>query len=577
MRQHHRFPRGETCTDCPARRWYLENGFRYCENGHQVEGYVQFDVDEHDNFGKTGKTARKEKAVREKERKQLSGSEAKELYLECLQLILRKQVAWLIARQDVHPELELVCRNLWDLRIRGFVGLTPAKTKGKGKAGVGMPPRSQSGPDAGLVMFSSQAAAQILPEDDAKTRALKKRRWKTKTWQGEYWSLPGPMDILALVYLGCLLRQEPLMIGDIYRWAKTNQIPYLGALESVPKDWRERLPSWAQRVLLTRYTKFEGSELHKAVLELVLGYKENYSMVFPAIPVPQLLLSWVKYLALPPDVFHHVQQLCNLAETSFLFPTRKAKREEAEKSKHGGYVKYFMIDIPDVLLVAAVVAVTRLMYSLDGIERFPRDSSDPLALKMDWAVWESEFAAPPEIDRGRLEFQNLDPEEIWTMRKDEIIEYLNWFQTIHGIDIQRSAETDIHRLFPLEEITPLPEGHDISEEEIEARMKRVQNAMTRVEQRPEPVDGDDKNVKRLGYRYQPFRDHRHLSGPAKRFYQVAAEASGLSLEDLIAAVFRLERMMLALEKEERMRMLGDVTKEGVDQDDIDLEDGHEEA
>jgi hypothetical protein len=36
-RRHHRFPRGETCSDCPARRWYLENGRRYCENGHQVE------------------------------------------------------------------------------------------------------------------------------------------------------------------------------------------------------------------------------------------------------------------------------------------------------------------------------------------------------------------------------------------------------------------------------------------------------------------------------------------------------------------------------------------------------------
>lgn len=561
MRQHHRFPRGETCADCPARRWYLEDGFRYCENGHQVEGYVQFDIDADDNFGKSGKTVRKKKAERETEHKHLSGNEAKELYLECLQLLLRKQVAWLITRKGIYAELEQVCRDLWDLRIRGFVGLTPAGAKGKGKDGDATPSQSQPGSETELTMYSSQVETQISTQDDAKTLEKKKRRYKTKTWNGEYWSLPGPMDMLALVYLGCLLRREPLRIGDIYRWAKTNQIPYLGALECVPKDWRERLPSWAQRTLLTRYMKFEGSELHRAVLEMMLSYKENHGMVFPPIPDPPLLLVWVKDLALPPDIFQHAQEICTIVETSFSFPTRKKKREEAEK--RGAKTRYFMLDIPDVLLVVAVVAATKLMYPLDGIERFPRNLRDPLSLKMDWALWETEFAAPPEAVRGRLEFEHLAPDEIWAMSKEDITEYLNWFQTIHAMDMQR-AETEIHHLFPLEEIAPLPEGHDITEEEIEARMARVLSAMTRVEPRPDPVDGEDKgDIKRLGYLHQRFKHPQEITGPAKRFYQVAAEASGLSLEDLVRAVFGLEWMLGEWEGRESKRMGEDDDEEDV--------------
>jgi hypothetical protein len=62
---------------------------------------------------------------------------------------------------------------------------------------------------------------------------------------------------------------------------------------------RDRLPAWAHRALLTRYAKFEGSELHRAVMTLMLGYKKNFGLVFPAVPVPQSLLFYLKDLALP--------------------------------------------------------------------------------------------------------------------------------------------------------------------------------------------------------------------------------------------------------------------------------------
>lgn len=168
----------------------------------------------------------------------MTGNDAKELYLECLQLILRKQVSWLIEVKNLHPDVESVCRDLWDLRIRGFVGLTPAQAtedpKGKGKekesdsqSRAQSQSQSQLSSETALVMYSSQPESLLTTEEDAPFRRHPKR---VQSWAGETWALPGVMDTLALVYLACLLRQEPLGIGYLFRWAKNNQIPFLGAV-----------------------------------------------------------------------------------------------------------------------------------------------------------------------------------------------------------------------------------------------------------------------------------------------------------------------------------------------------------
>jgi len=256
-REYHRFPQKERCADCNARRWYLENGRKYCENGHQVEvrfcdgemttrtffadlssyqGYVQFDVDLEDNFGKAGKTARKKKVAKEKESKHLSGSEARVLYLVCLQIILRKQVAWLVRNRGFDRKLESVCRGLWDLRIRKFIGLGAAAgkkaEKGKGKNAA------SSGSDGELVMYSSQAETQAATTDEEEGFGTRpKRMSRVRNWSSENWDLPGAMDTLAVVYLGCLLRKEPVRIGDVFRWAQNNQLPFLGAVSCLRDGW----------------------------------------------------------------------------------------------------------------------------------------------------------------------------------------------------------------------------------------------------------------------------------------------------------------------------------------------------
>ncbi len=120
------------------------------------------------------------------------------------------------------------------------------------------------------------------------------------------------------------------------------------------------------------------------------------------------------------EVHSYVQKVASVLQFDFGFPTRKRKRT----TKH---TRYSLVDMPDVLLVAFVVVATKYMYPMDDVERLPRDSDDPLTLKMDWAVWEFEFQATPK-KHNRVDFEHLDPKEIWSMSKDEINQYLNWFQ-----------------------------------------------------------------------------------------------------------------------------------------------------
>mgnify|MGYP007135343263 CR=1 FL=1 len=65
---------------------------------------------------------------------------------------------------------------------------------------------------------------------------------------------------------------------------------------------------------------------------------------------------------------------------------------------------------------------------MDGIERYPRDANDALCRQMDWRVWEEEFSKQSSKKTPMLEYERLDPQEIWTMDKEQIDELLNWFQ-----------------------------------------------------------------------------------------------------------------------------------------------------
>jgi hypothetical protein len=129
------------------------------------------------------------------------------------------------------------------------------------------------------------------------------------------------------------------------------------------------------------------------------------------------------------EVHPFAQKTYRLLNMSLAFPTRRPTPK-----------RYRLLDLPEVLLVASLIVATKHQYPLDGIERIPREFSDPLCLQMDWTVWESEFAKKPEKKPGILQYEHMDPQEIWSMDKDDMDELLNWFQETQIIEKPPAGE-----------------------------------------------------------------------------------------------------------------------------------------
>lgn len=199
MQGKHAHPKGEADQDC--------------------QGFVQFDIGDQEDSGRQGAIARKDKEVREHEKRTLSGLAGKSLYLEALQFILRSQLQWLIQQKGTREELETVVRDLWDLRIRAFGTIMPDDQSGEG--------------EPVLETFSSQPLSD--DSDDGKKPAFSRRSWDSE--RGSDWPMPRVVDTLALCYLGCLLLRIPLRIGQFFAWADQGHIPYRRVVSCIKQSW----------------------------------------------------------------------------------------------------------------------------------------------------------------------------------------------------------------------------------------------------------------------------------------------------------------------------------------------------
>lgn len=157
-----------------------------------------------EDSGKTGTIARREKTVREQEKRVLTGKAGKSLFLEALQLLLRSQIAWLVQEKGHKEELETVVRDLWDLRLRGFGSVT------------------KDAKEDSLELFSSQP-------DSSQSESTGPPRSRAQSWtsdRGSDWPMPGVRDTIALCYLGCCLLRIPTRIGQLWKWANDGHLPY---------------------------------------------------------------------------------------------------------------------------------------------------------------------------------------------------------------------------------------------------------------------------------------------------------------------------------------------------------------
>ncbi|TVY60690.1 RNA polymerase I-specific transcription initiation factor rrn7, partial [Lachnellula suecica] len=247
---YHSFSRGETCTEerCRSRKYYIEDGKKFCQRGHEQAGFTQTQRDE-DDWNTQGRKSRKKREEKERVEKVLSGRGATEHYLECLQLILRKQCHWLVNDKGFSPELEAVVQSLWSLRVHNFHSV------------------ERSG--YASTMFSSQSEAENTDTDGSGFKSMSSRRSRKSVVERE--KLPKLIESLGLCYLGMLMLRLPVSLGEIYHWATKEEIVYARAIKEIPKDMRARLPAYYYAAFEIR-AQLRGSTLYRSILHLIDFY-----------------------------------------------------------------------------------------------------------------------------------------------------------------------------------------------------------------------------------------------------------------------------------------------------------------
>ncbi|KIN08406.1 hypothetical protein OIDMADRAFT_100192 [Oidiodendron maius Zn] len=208
--EYHKFPRHESCAEqgCRSRRWYIEDGRKFCQRGHEQTGFTQTQQDEEDWDIKQGKTARRKGEEKEQAQTVLSGREATEMFLQCYQLIVWKQCFFLVNGKGFPKELETIVRDLWGLRLAILH-------------------RNQG--DAGLERFSSTGFSSTSGGEttDSDGKSLISSRSRRAEIGREH--MPKLIETLALCYLGTLLLRLPTSMGEMLNWAARDEMVYARA------------------------------------------------------------------------------------------------------------------------------------------------------------------------------------------------------------------------------------------------------------------------------------------------------------------------------------------------------------
>ncbi|KAK8128577.1 hypothetical protein PG984_009685 [Apiospora sp. TS-2023a] len=520
---------GERCEECGSRHWYSEDALRYCRNGHRLEGYAPHEAGE-DEYGTTGKVTRRKKDKRERAAVKLEGAAGRELYLECLQIILRKQVWWLIKDRGLPAELEEIVRAFWGLRVRDL----PAHD-------------DEFQRDSSLGASDADVRDDELSDGPVETN----RVWRPQS--GKRLNLPALIDTLALCYLGCFTLRLPISTASFCHWAQRGDLKFLAAINGLPKNVQDRLPAGYHRSLQIRDHIAPG-KLQSAVREMAISFNVNYEIKLPSLNHIPLLLELMRDLTLPVEIFLSVKCMAQILGADFSYPTRDKQR-------------ILSVDDPEVLLLALVAVSTKLLHPLDGVTRRPTTHDDPRVMQIDWKQWKAVRTKQAEAARGlqRGEEHTVTAWEAVTVDKTDTEKWLDYFERMF-VQTGATPKTPevITRMFQGGSNTSgrEPAGNPQTQKDLDElvveRYQTVNSTMKFIE--PEqPEDLVDKNGRKTRSErdYCPvWRTEDDLPEAAKIFYKEAAKAAAVPLRNLINAAAQVERRleMWCVQRERAKRM-----------------------
>ncbi|KAH8155266.1 uncharacterized protein LAJ45_00275 [Morchella importuna] len=539
--------------NCKQTLFYLDDGQWFCKNGHLREGELEIEAED-EGFGPQGDRAARKNQEKEKVQRVLRGRRGFELFLQCYQLILQKQVHWLINKKGFPVELEIMVRDLWALQLKN----TSATIPGISDAA----PSQEDGPDiegsingwSSTTGWSSQS--EYLYTSDEESQASTNITLNTRNKNRRRRKIPKASDSprliasVGLCYLGLMLLRVVVSLGDMHRWIGEEKLIYLRAIDHIPAEMRSRLDLHYIYSLDPKSKPKQGL-LYHTVQELVVMYQTSFGMSFPPIDTTLMVFRYIKDLGFPLEVYLAVKRLSDLMSLTFVWNgLLPAKRVSAW---------------PEAQLMALIIIATKLLYGLDGISRTPESSTEPAAVGLKWEAWDRFLrlgnaerrgllgGVDGECSKKRLEV-DVKEIDILDMNGEELDKYMDWFEKTWTNNSNTKLTEQILNLFPIEH-----EGTAMSQDTTQADSEKGSNAssdgLRKLNSQIElqPVAQQEEKTERPGDQYLCYSSTSELPLEHQTLLQAAADLLAITRDDLGKVVRYSEERFRNHLKEQRKK------------------------
>ncbi|KAF8195802.1 hypothetical protein K438DRAFT_1586954 [Mycena galopus ATCC 62051] len=416
------------CPVCRSKQWHKEpsSGLIACSEGHILQNY-RAEVTEVDELGRHAVKKRTLKSNRQKnvrtdntDPKLYHGNRGRFFYFQCLQLILRHQVAVLIEHWALPSELEVVCRDLWALHLSLLRNPPPSesslgahesdaeelkdeddadpaafpferarKSPSPDELEVPKPPSSVDDDKDGVKeeeetdpeleeLLAENSASESSSSDgedeinSGKTKLIPPSKRKSQSRKARF---EQPANTIAVIVLACWTLRIPILYRDLTRLIESYELPYLEATRVLPQSMTVHLTKQNIQALSPPKTP-TALALHTLASSLAKRLHFSFGVRTPeANAAPILWRVVTQCLGGTPTLYGLTKRLSTVLSLPLTLHHSLAPHLKRVKQRDPESHKFDNV-APELAFVVTGIIVLKMVYGLDRKERLPVDSED---------------------------------------------------------------------------------------------------------------------------------------------------------------------------------------------------------
>ncbi|KAH3680000.1 hypothetical protein WICPIJ_008476 [Wickerhamomyces pijperi] len=416
--------RGARCgiDNCRSRYYRSIDGRRICQYGHVNEAHVEYN-DEEDDIQEGGGTFTKRlklggsqssqltgnaRKKMERDKLKLHGSQGKELYIRCMQYILRKQTEIVMEYFDLPETFPTVVKTMWFRYLQsGYVG-----------------PRYD--------------LYEWMTGDKTKSKLLQP-------------AFPDLADLLALLLIAFRYMNIPVYTMDILAMAGCNKLPYFNSWKHLPPSMQERISSYMMSKLKNEKLPNEN-KLYCRVSAIV----KNIELNGLQLNYEPLVLKIINRLCLPLRTFTIVQNIIKARGIilSYDFVILRT------------LPSITMLRDPEIIAIGLVLTAAKFLFMGPVIVREEGDERieggiNGIRWKEAYLAFRENAKVDDSVQALIAEINQTDNTKIYDWSDLQTEKYLDWFEkNIVSVENQAKKDVSKRRLYDIFPLDPFSNEQD---------------------------------------------------------------------------------------------------------------------